>query len=420
MRESASLCAAAGLLALAVVCAGCAGSPADQSPDSAPLDDGQEAPGIEATSQGMRLVPSTFVGTAVFLDTAVEGRPGCYPFVLDTGAAYSAIDERLARELMLDVPSGLIPGDTRPPYLLGTTLDVAGERFEVPRLYTVALTPFSDAAGLRIGGILGTDFLLTRVVRIDYGARQVGMGDAAAFMHDGRGDVLPVVAEGNVYLIATAKPHGGEERGAGAILDTGSNGAVSLSEGFAEKLKLTRSPAGLAVWFGGEMRVDTARLADFRLGKFSFEGCTVVIQPSGIPAHVDASIGSGLLSRFTVTLDFSRGRVILEPGPTLDDPLGGLGMGFGVATLGSPYDRFVVRGLIPGLPGSLAGLQEQDEILEVDGQSAVELGIDGISNAIKRAVDESTPVMLTVRRDRAELMITVHPPDEPAAAAPAE
>lgn len=419
MTDTVSHCIARGFLGFALACAACAGTPAGRSLDPAPRDDGSAAPAIEASSRGLREVRSAFVRSLVFLETAVDARPDFYSFLLDTGAPYSAIDEVLVSELGLEASLVRSPDDKLPRYLAVATLEVGGERCEIPRLYSVAMTQFSNAAGLRIGGILGNDFLRSHTVRIDYEARRVEIGEASAYSHDGRGVVLPVSPVDYVYLMVTAMPDDGEEYGLVAMLDSGFNGPVQLCDEFVEELELTRSPAGLLTSLVGEKRADTVRLAVFRLGGFSFEGCTVVTEMD-IPTGVGASIGSELLSRFTVTFDFARRRVILEPGPSLRDPLGRRGLGFGVTTLGPPYDCFVVHGLTPERPGSRAGLQEGDQILMVDGRSAVDLGMEGIFDAIRHAERENVPLILWIWRDGSRLRIRVHPETEASAKASSE
>ncbi|MEO8035148.1 MAG: PDZ domain-containing protein, partial [Acidobacteriota bacterium] len=121
---------------------------------------------------------------------------------------------------------------------------------------------------------------------------------------------------------------------------------------------------------GGPVRSQLARVSTMTLGgRLTMRGIVARLstQKSGVLAStsIDGLIGGDVLRRFTVTFDYSRGVMLLEPNARFEkqDNWDGTGMWIGLRD-----DGFEVLDLVPGGPAAAAGVKKGDTILAIDGR----------------------------------------------------
>ena len=108
------------------------------------------------------------------------------------------------------------------------------------------------------------------------------------------------------------------ERDANFLIDTGAPG-VMLDPALAKALHLDVKSAGQGTFAGGEHAgVSKSSIESITLGTISIHNVPVAVMPmEGAPAptgmHLDGIIGTSLFYHFLATLDYSHGRLILEP-----------------------------------------------------------------------------------------------------------
>ena len=107
------------------------------------------------------------------------------------------------------------------------------------------------------------------------------------------------------------------------------------------------------------------------------------------------NIGGEIMRRFTVTLDYSRERMILEPNAQVGEPfeadMSGLGLRMGPDGL----NALEVDWIQPDSPASEAGVQPNDLIEKVDGKAALEVGMRGMRELSRRNGERH---VLSIRR----------------------
>jgi len=172
--------------------------------------------------------------------------------------------------------------------------------------------------GIHVDGFVGVDLLRGLIVTIDYPTRQITFGLPAA--KDPRG--IPMRLDGN-RIVLEVTLNGSESRS--MILDTAAE-TTFISE---SDLPLTRpSPAGRTTQIvdssGGAVSVPVRILPKLRIGDVVDEQVPVVPYDfeslgrglfAGMPALVSGIIGSDVLSRHVVVLDFpNRTAAILAGG----------------------------------------------------------------------------------------------------------
>ena len=317
--------------------------------------------------------------------------------VLDSGAGSNAIDDELAKALGLRVTSmgrgrgagGYVDSGQIPSVsvkLPGVTLD------SVP-IATMPLAPFKRQSGRPMDVIVGAPLIQRCVLRIDYASRMLEFLPARTFEYKGKGTILPLTFEnGHPYITARITLPGRKPIKGRFVIDLGSSQAVILTPQFIEKRHVMdgigHTIEGRGRGVGGQMSTRAARIPGIELGGITFEH-PVTMLPVSSQSMVGASdaignIGGEIMRRFTVTLDYPRQRMILEPNAQFGDPfeadMGGLGMRMGP----DGSNALEVEWIQKDSPASEAGFLPNDLIEKVDGKPALEVGVRGLREMCRR------------------------------------
>jgi hypothetical protein len=155
--------------------------------------------------------------------------------------------------------------------------------------------------------VLGADALAHARITVDYPRKAVTVapaGDAAdrhplalTFEH-----LIPIVdvrlADLNVRL----------------MIDTGDDSAINLADDYYAQHRTLFKPTGKirVGGAGGTVEQLTGEISGVGISDFTLQHQKIGAQPQ--PARVgDGHLGSGLLAHFSVTFDYARGRIDLEP-----------------------------------------------------------------------------------------------------------
>jgi hypothetical protein len=386
-------------------------------PDRSPRDDAR----TEDAGQVVVLaeVPIDTDFGLVWVEVSVNGSDPL-PFLLDTGFDYSVIDAGVAAALSLTVsdpdtvpqPGGAVEiGLTE-----GVTLGVPGAELSDWTLRAIPIAAAAQIVGREFAGILGHDVLAERVWRIDYEAETLTVFEASS--------VLPVVgAEIAVEVIAAEpfieavieQPHAKEIPGR-FKLDTGSTDVAGLNRNFHEGAgvlapgQATIPVPGVAV--GGETTGILYRIEAFRIGPYSISSPVIgaTLESAGFENRADAgTVGAAVLRQFTLTIDYPRGRILLEPNGSYGESAGEDLSGLWPVAHGEDFSMARARFVIPDSPAARAGVRVDDLILAIDGVPVSELRLAGVFELL-RAGAGSTRVL---RIDRAgeflELPVRLEP-----------
>jgi predicted aspartyl protease len=272
-------------------------------------------------------VPFDFQRHEVLVQATVNGQ-GPFPMLLDTGTNPSVIDLALARRLGLSLTlagrsgSG---GGTEKSLLYVTSLpsvDLGGLSAANVDALAMDLSALSRRFGQPIRGVLGHSLLLGHVVQFDYPARTVRFLSAIpAPTGTVTRTLLPIQVEDCVQA------RGIRVNGQPVIanIDTGSNNTFQFTPSAVRRLGLSAQerrarPANGAGFNGGFTSrigtVDAITIGTLRLTR----PAVTFWQPSTGHDDVfyDINIGNVILSRYVLTIDYSRKRLALDsPRPPL-------------------------------------------------------------------------------------------------------
>ncbi|NLP06580.1 PDZ domain-containing protein [Candidatus Fermentibacteria bacterium] len=322
--------------------------------------------------------PFELHGGHIYLPGRVAGRE--VDFLLDSGAGATVLDSRLAGELGLagegDFSALGIGGASSFGFVRVPEYSAAGATVRSQTLAVMALDePFYPSTGRHIGLVLGYDFLSRFVTKIDYGACTLTLYDPADWACEGRGDVLEAGrAMGLLSIEAVLE----DSIPVKLLLDTGAGGGLHFSPSFLEAhpglLEGRPSFEASVQGVGGEESVTFFRAGPLRMGSFVVEsGLCSSAASAPVLASFDGIVGSDVLARFVLTLDYSRSEVILEPSTLFGEGLPEQKTGMGAGIEG---DALEVTEVMPGSPAERAGLKPGDRLLNAAG---IPLGADGLA-----------------------------------------
>jgi hypothetical protein len=261
--------------------------------------------------------------------------------------------------------------------------------------------------GRRFGGILGHDFFERFVVRIDYSAHTVTLFDPATFT-DSAGTSVPLWLEAQEPFFVGTLFLGGRAHTAKLKVDTGSLDFIGLNGSFVAQTRLvptghpTLPAIGAAV--GGNPDGFYTALDSFALGGW------VVRRPMiGYSASVErigdaGTIGARFLSRFAITFDYRRHRLLLRSEVEPATPPSADASGTLLVTTDSLFRTIGVQNVMPNTPASSAGLRPGDRLDAIGGDSTVVHDLW----AVRRLFDiPDTTYSLTIGRGAKREQLTI-------------
>lgn len=336
--------------------------------------------------------------------------------ILDSGASVSVLADALAQARGIairstgDVRGGIGEGAARIGMIGRIVVNVAGARIDTTNTVSIPLGPEFGVIDHAVDGVLGSDAFLKFVVRIDYAAASVTFTDATSFVYHGSGTIVPLTLSGNTPNVPVTVETNGKSFTANAELDTGSDGTIGLNRPFVDTNHLLdgrTTVAGFAMGVGGEAAIVVGRIDALRLGPFALAqpvvGFSRATQGATASKNMDGIMGSAVLQRFTVILDYPHRRAILEPNGRLNDPFDLDMSGVVLARNGNGPAR--VLAVRPDTPAAQAAIRVGDEIISIDGHATTGLPLDTISRWF-RVPDRE--YRLSLRRDGQPLELVIH------------
>ena len=233
------------------------------------------------------------------LEVKVNGR-GPYLFVLDTGAAGTAIDDDLAKDLSLPVIGKALVDDAsgEPPVeqdLVNIESLTIGESVFRDNPANVGDVGGVLAGDLPISGILGFNTFADCLLTLDYPGEKLIMSSGQLPPADGR-DVISYTAPAGIPVLRLTIG----SQPADVTIDSGAGTGVVLAEALEDRLALKAPPEviGRARAFNTETEIRAAQLdGDILLGRH------VIHDPIVAFSGTMSVIGWDILKDFALTFD---------------------------------------------------------------------------------------------------------------------
>jgi len=240
-------------------------------------------------------------------------------------------------------------------------------------------------------GVIGKSIFDRYVVAVDYERSTIELHDAAAALESAR-DVLPLTFDAGIPIVeAAVELEDGASVPVRLVVDFGARHSLSLDVDDANGIAVPAETVGEVVGAGilGEVEGRIGRIRALRLGPFEFQDVvTSFTRPEtgttcgadGVKA--DGNLGSGILSRFDVAVDYRQSRLLVSPNSSFEAPFEYNMAGF--ALIPAQDGSLTVQHVVPGSPAAEAGIVAGDRITKVDGRSAKELTAGEMAERFRR------------------------------------
>jgi hypothetical protein len=365
-------------------------------------------PGAQTpAAPALTIIPFELHENLVYLPVSVNGSRPLW-FVLDSGASASVIDRAQAKALGIKsegAAKGKGAGAGTYDYTFAKNISyalpgVAG--YTAASSFVIDLSGVPFDSGVEVSGLLGSDFFTRYVVEIDYDAQMLRLYEPQTYVYQGGGQGLPLTIKGKKpYVSARMKPYGLDEVEREFLLDTGSADAINddtLAQSTAPKMEVTGG-YGLGQQFKiFLMRVERLRLGDYALADVNGDAAAGATT-GGVGT---TKLGAEVLHRFTVTFDYSRQRLYLEPNRHYKDEFVFDASGAALS-LAPDHKSFIVAGVFKGGAAADAGLREGDLITAIDGRPAENL----ILGNVRRMFHGGQAYRLSVRRGGKQMQVNL-------------
>jgi hypothetical protein len=282
----------------------------------------QAAPAIYQFSSADKrtVIPFELTPDGIFFQLQIAGSSERLWFSLDTGAGSSYLDSGVAKRLGLQTSgSGTVhgagAGTVSVNFIESVTFELPGLTSSGHRVNTTDLT------GLQVhhpmDGFLGYDFISRYVIIVDYADGKMTMAEAAGYSYSGSGGIFPIEFRGKwPYIQGTIAVPGVKPETGQFLVDSGSGDAVDAPAILKTTGPVRKIKTGVGLGQPGEGVL--GRALYFQLGSLRMDG-PIISCCSGNPDDL-RKIGTEVLRRFTVILDYPRNRMILEPNKHFNEP----------------------------------------------------------------------------------------------------
>jgi len=355
------------------------------------------------SAQPLHVIPFELYRNAVWLPVGANGSEPL-SFILDSAAGDCVISREAATRLGLHVVE---LGEKR---IVGPAENKVQMAASPNVVFTVGgstvtthgiVLPFelpSETWGKRFDGALGYPWLVKYVTEIDYDSRRILLYDPDTYEHDGVGAVLPVRPgfKFPVIRLKVGLPNGTTIEGDFGM-DTGGTTSVIFNAPFVRQHDLISAGRQYVprlidsphVGVGGTGRRLLGRVPFAELGPFRIEspvaGFVQAETGSLSQDNVSGFLGSNLLHRFNIVIDFRRERVILRPNSHFQDPDDYDMTGMAIRARGSDLGEFYVYSVIADSPAEAAGIQAGDLLVAIDGRPTTGLRLEDVTRPLTQA-----------------------------------
>jgi predicted aspartyl protease len=281
---------------------------------------------IERLQKDSVTVPFDFIGNEIIVQAKVNNKMS-YPFIIDTGATQSILDETTARafgsvgESNYSATTG--SGSVKLDYVNLSQLQLGDMTLESLPFGVTDLSPLAQMIpGTNPAGLLGANILRRFAITIDYKKRLLTFSDPAKFVVPANAIVIKTKPSLGFFGIAV---NGllDDKLKTTFVIDTGA-AFNNIAEKIAKPL-LNEDvlPVSTVVGLDGKkISVGAAKFNSIKLGNFVSANPIFSIAPENAATPVGlatsgsfALLGNPFLSQFKVTIDYLNQHLILEQTP---------------------------------------------------------------------------------------------------------
>ena len=260
---------------------------------------------LSVRSEVLSEIPFQYRDGLIWLTARVTGRDKPLNFLLDSGAGVSVLDLQAAHSLKLELANReTVQGvnGQASAYRVNRFRAVSGGIDLPESVLAVDLGTISSRCHQPVDGILGADFFRGHIVQIDFSVGRVRLLKNCD-LNLANCEILPIKICNDAFCVPVRIAN---NLARWTRLDTGCDAALEWVASAREKKQMDQISIGLS---DGSVRYINTSV---QIGKQRFSPVRAGVHKEQIFPGEAGLLGNALLSKFRVTIDEPRNRVILE------------------------------------------------------------------------------------------------------------
>lgn len=380
--------------------------------------------GAVATNRRSKIasVPFQVVGSYVVVEVNINGS-STLNLILDSGVSSTIITELNAEDSVSLNYSGKtdIKG-------LGTgegiqALTSYNNTFRTGRMKTMNQTVyvleqdlfnFSNRVGLKINGILGSDFFEGHIVKIDYNTQRITFYENKSFEVPKKYTAIPLILEGHkMFMNLPVTEADWSTRNAKMLLDTGAELTAWFRSNGKHPIEIpSRNIRGyIGQGLNGEIKGYMGRIYMMNIGGHILYNPvvhfpdSVTIMGALFQSEREGTIGSQILNRFNLIIDQRNKMLYIKPNYNFRKPFSYNIAGIELILQNEYLQMPEVCMIREDSPAERAGVRVGDKILQINEVSTIKTNI----NVLKKYFEISSrnPLRIIILREGRTMFLEV-------------
>lgn len=380
-----------------------------------------------AKSRKIESIPFEMVGSYVVINVKINDSSPLN-LILDSGIRNTIITELEPSDKITlsfsDVKDmmGLGAGGILEAYTSNFNLLKIGKlKFQNKIVYVLKNDVFnlSKHSGSKINGLIGVDFFQDHIVEIDYSSKHIRFYESTNFEAPKGYEMMPITIESQKMFVELSVVESDSTRKqVKMLMDTGAELNAWFQTTSKESVRVPPKwvQGTIGEGLNGIITGKYSHIPQICFGNFCLKNAIVSFPDSatitGIVANSrrDGTVGSQLLSRFNLFIDYKQKKFYFKPNKNFKNPYSYNVAGIEIIQYSPVIPVIEVMDVWANSPAAHAGVQRDDQIIEINGTSAFQMSIGEI-----RKIFETTskrPLNLTLKRGKEEIMVQIDMKDK--------
>jgi len=338
-----------------------------------------------------------FINNLIIIPLVINNSDSLY-FILDTGLNISILTElSMGDSLSLNYTrqvklGGLGQGNSIDAlHSYGNTFRLSGVQGDFQHIYIILQNVFnlSSMLGTRVHGLIGYKLFKDFIVEIDYEKKKLTLYRPETYKTktSRHSRTLPIILDNTKpYIYTTIIQKNGSRIRAKLLLDTGASHALWLdvnSDPGLQKPEFVKS-SYLGTGLNGEINGDIGRIHGVEINDFIFNEPIVVFPDSNSASAAfgldgrNGSLGSEILRRFNLVIDYPHNQITLTPNRFHKDPFKVNRSGIEIIAPIPGFAYFTISSIRIDSPGKKAGLKPGDILESLNNKSVKQLSLEEV------------------------------------------
>lgn len=277
----------------------------------------------------------------------------------------------------------------------------------------------SKHSGTKINGLIGVDFFQDHIVEIDYSSKHIRFYEPTNFEAPKGYEMMPITIESQkMFVELSVVESDSTHRQVKMLMDTGAELNAWFQTTSKESVHVPPKwvQGTIGEGLNGIITGKYSHIPQICFGNFCLKNAIVSFPDSATITGIvtnskrDGTVGSQLLSRFNLFIDYKQKKFYFKPNSNFKNPYSYNVAGIEIIQYSPVVPIIEVMDVWANSPAAHAGVQKEDQIIEINGTSAFQMSIGEI-----RKIFETTskrPLNLTLKRGKEEIMVRIDMKDK--------